>query len=67
MRGLLGSLIGDPKRPRGRGPNQAHRPAEFFRARISAVIARLVDPQSRNGAGEAHQQDARSYYDDQIE
>ena len=48
MRGLLGSLIGDPKR---------------FRA----VIARLVDPQSRNGAGEAHQQDARSYYGDQVD
>ena len=47
MRGLLGSLIGDPKRPKGTSPNQAHRPAECFRARISAVIARLVDPQSR--------------------
>jgi hypothetical protein len=28
---------------------------------------RLADQQCREGAGEAHQQDARSYYDDQID
>jgi hypothetical protein len=30
------------------------RAAEIFRAGISAVNRQLVDPQSRNGAGEAH-------------
>jgi hypothetical protein len=34
-------------------------------ARVANIA--LADQQCRESAGEAHQQDARSYYDDQID
>jgi hypothetical protein len=40
--------------------------ADFFGAKCGRC-RRLVDPQGRHSTGKAHQQDARSYYGDQVD